>query len=45
MKYIQVVASIVIHDNKILRVQRGQNKYKYISLKYEFPGDKVKPKE
>ena len=45
MKYIQVVAAIVIHDNKIQCVQRGQNKYEYISLKYEFPGGKVKPNE
>ena len=45
MKHIQVVAAIVIHNDKILCVQRGQNKYEYISLKYEFPGGKVKPNE
>lgn len=45
MKYIQVVAAIVIHDNKIQCVQRGQNKYEYISLKYEFLGGKVRTKE
>ena len=45
MKHIQVVAAIVIHNDKILCVQRGQNKYEYISLKYEFPGGKLKPNE
>ena len=45
MKHIQVVAAIIIHNDKILCVQRGQNEYGYISLKYEFPGDKVKPNE
>ena len=45
MKHIQVVAAIVIHNDKILCVQRGQNEYEYISLKYEFPGGKVKPNE
>ena len=41
MKRIQVVAAIVIHDERILCVQRGQNKYEYISQKYEFPGGKI----
>jgi 8-oxo-dGTP pyrophosphatase MutT (NUDIX family) len=45
MKHIQVVAAIVTHNDKILCVQRGQNEYEYISLKYEFSGGKVKPNE
>ena len=45
MKTIQVVAGIVIYQDKILCVQRGINKYKYISHKWEFPGGKVEPGE
>ena len=45
MKHINVVAAVVIHNDKILCVQRGHNKYGYISLKYEFPGGKVMPNE
>ncbi|MBK9400414.1 MAG: (deoxy)nucleoside triphosphate pyrophosphohydrolase [Bacteroidetes bacterium] len=41
MKHIQVVAAIVVHENKILCVQRNENKYDYISKKYEFPGGKM----
>lgn len=41
MKKIEVVAAIIYHENKILCVQRGENKYDYISKKYEFPGGKM----
>ena len=41
MKSIEVVAAIIIYDNKFLCVQRGINKYEYISKKYEFPGGKM----
>ncbi len=41
MKSIEVVAAIIINDNKILCVQRGENKYDYVSKKYEFPGGKM----
>jgi len=41
MKSIEVVAAIIIYENKILCVQRGENKYDYISKKYEFPGGKM----
>jgi len=41
MKHIEVVAAIIINDNKILCVQRGENKLPYISKKYEFPGGKM----
>lgn len=30
-KHIEVVAAIIIHDNKILCVQRNENKLEYIS--------------
>ncbi len=41
MKCIEVVAAIILHQNKILCVQRGSNKFDYISYKYEFPGGKI----
>jgi len=40
MKHIEVVAAVIIDNKKILCVQRGMNKYDYISYKYEFPGGK-----
>lgn len=45
MKTIEVVAAIIIYENKILCVQRGENKLDYISKKYEFPGGKMKKGE
>lgn len=45
MKEISVVAAIIKHNNKILCVQRGDNKYNYISKKYEFPGGKIEDGE
>ena len=45
MKQIEVVAAIIQFENKFLCVQRGEGKYSYISLKYEFPGGKIEPGE
>ncbi len=45
MKHIEVVAAVIMHENKILCVQRNENKYDYISKKYEFPGGKVEQGE
>ena len=45
MKKIEVVAAVIFHNNKILCVQRGDNKYNYIAFKYEFPGGKVESGE
>ena len=45
MKHIEVVAAVIVVDNKILCVQRDKNKYEYISYKYEFPGGKVEKGE
>jgi 8-oxo-dGTP diphosphatase len=45
MKEIHVTAAVVIQDNKILCVQRNENKYDYISKKWEFPGGKVEENE
>ncbi len=44
-KKIEVVAAIIKHNNKILCVQRGENKFDYISKKYEFPGGKIEAGE
>ena len=41
MKHIEVVAAIIINQEKILCVQRNEHKYDYISRKYEFPGGKI----
>ena len=45
MKTIEVVAAIVIHEGKVLCVQRGENKLDYISKKFEFPGGKLEANE
>ena len=44
-KHINVVAAIIMDNEKILCVQRGSNKFKYISHKYEFPGGKIEDYE
>lgn len=41
MKIIQVVAAVIFHEGDVLCVQRGPNKYDYISKKFEFPGGKI----
>lgn len=45
MKQVEVVAAIIQHNDKILCVQRGENKLSYISKKYEFPGGKIEQGE
>jgi 8-oxo-dGTP diphosphatase len=40
-KQIEVVAAVIEFDGQILCVQRGENKYDYISCKWEFPGGKI----
>jgi 8-oxo-dGTP diphosphatase len=45
MKEVHVTAAVIIQDNKILCVQRNENKYNYISKKWEFPGGKVEENE
>jgi 8-oxo-dGTP diphosphatase len=45
MKKIEVVAAVIINEDKILCVQRGPAKYDYISKKWEFPGGKVEGNE
>ena len=45
MKTIEIVAAIVIHEGKVLCVQRGESKLDYISKKFEFPGGKLEANE
>lgn len=45
MKQVEVSAAIIINNKKILCVQRGSNKFEYISNKFEFPGGKVESGE
>lgn len=45
MKEVHVTAAVIIKENKILCVQRDENKYDYISKKWEFPGGKVEENE
>ena len=44
-KHLEVVAAILIHDGKILCMQRGEGKFAYVSKKFEFPGGKIEPGE
>jgi len=45
MKQVEVVAAIIVNEDKILCVQRNTNKLEYISKKFEFPGGKMEPGE
>lgn len=45
MNKIEVVAAIIFFENKILCVQRPNNKLSYISEKFEFPGGKIEQDE
>lgn len=45
MKHIEVVAAIIIYEDKVLCMQRDKNKHNYISFKYEFPGGKIEKGE
>ena len=44
-KKVEVVAAVIMHNHKILCVQRSENKYAYISKKFEFPGGKMEEGE
>lgn len=45
MKTVHVTAAVILKDEKILCVQRSENKFDYISKKWEFPGGKVEENE
>ena len=41
MKTIEVVATVIVRDRKVLCVQRPKNTKEFVSLKWELPGGKV----
>ena len=45
MNPIQVLAAVIVKDNKILCVQRGPHKYPYLTNKWELPGGKMEEGE
>jgi len=45
MKKVEVVAAVILLDDKVLCVQRPINKHSYISEKFEFPGGKIEEGE
>lgn len=45
MNTVEVVAAIIQFHDTYLCLQRGQNKYDYISHKFEFPGGKIEDGE
>lgn len=45
MKKLEVVAAIIIYEDRILCMQRGDGKFAYVSRKYEFPGGKIEAGE
>lgn len=44
-KHHKVVAAVIMDNNEILCMQRGQTKYEYTSFKWEFPGGKIEDGE
>jgi len=44
-KHLEVVAAILIYNDRILCMERGAGKYAYVSNKFEFPGGKIEPGE
>lgn len=46
MKHVKVVAAVIIDaNNRVLCTQRPDNKYSYLSKKWEFPGGKIEEGE
>ena len=42
---IEVVAAIIVFENRLLTFQRGAPKYSCVANKFEFPGGKIKENE
>ena len=45
MKTIEVVATVIFREGKVLCVQRAEHEKEYISFRWEFPGGKVEKGE
>ena len=41
MKHYHVVAAVVCREHRYLCMQKGQTRFEYTTLKYEFPGGKI----
>lgn len=44
-KHYNVVAAVIVDNDEVLCMQRGQTKFEYTSYKWEFPGGKIEPGE
>lgn len=44
-KHHKVVAAVIVDNDEVLCMQRGQTKFEYTSYKWEFPGGKIEPGE
>lgn len=44
-KEYEVVGAVVLHEGKVLCMQKGQTKYPYTTHKWEFPGGKIEQGE
>ena len=42
---IEVVAAVMVFENRLLAFQRGDSKYNYVANKFEFPGGKIRNDE
>ena len=42
---IEVVAAVIVFENRPLFFQRGASRYSYVANKFGFPGGKIKPNE
>ena len=42
---IEVVAAVIVFENRLLAFQRGDSKFSYVANKFEFPGGKIKENE
>lgn len=45
MKHYNVVAGVIINDDKVLCLQKGLTRYEYTSYRWEFPGGKIEERE
>ena len=44
-KHYDVVAAVVLHDHRVLCLQKGKTRYDYTTFRWEFPGGKIESNE
>jgi len=44
-KHINVVAAVIMQNDKVFCFRKGEAKFDYLSNKFEFPGGKIEPGE